>query len=124
MQSDASTQNPLPTTIPLPTIHKTKLLLPDWQKTTRHAESPVLFARACKPPATTLDRTHAHLLEIVAAAKILGDGHAVLQIEYGMPPSARHEDGIARVLYELVHLDRVAVLASNPRQQVYEVVDL
>lgn len=41
-----------------------------------------------------------------------------------MPPTARHEHGVAGVLHELVDLDRVAVLASYPRQKVYEVVDL
>lgn len=58
-----------------------------------------------KSPAMKLYRIRAHLLKIVAAAKVLGDGHAVFQIEYRVPPPARHEDGVARVLYELVDLD-------------------
>ncbi len=68
--------------------------------------------------------TRAHLFEVVAAAKVLGDGHTVFQIEHCVPPTARHENSVTRVLHELVYLDRVAVLASYSREQVYEVVDL
>lgn len=75
-------------------------------------------------PVTTLGRTRAHLFEVVAAAEVLGDCHTVLEIEYRVPPATRHKNGITRVLNKLVNLDRVAVLASYPRQDVYEVVDL
>lgn len=66
----------------------------------------------------------AHLFKIVSAAKVLGDGHAVLKVKNGVPPTPRNEYRFTRVLYELVHLDRATVLASYPRQDVDEVVDL
>lgn len=40
-----------------------------------------------------------------------------------MPPPSGHENGLARLLDKLVHLDVVSVLLSNPGQQVHEVVD-
>lgn len=66
----------------------------------------------------------AHLFEIISAAKVLGDGHTVLKIENGVPPPPRDEYRFTRVLYEVVHLDRVTIFSSYPRQDVDEVVDL
>lgn len=68
--------------------------------------------------------TSAHFLEVVAAAKVLRDGDGVVQVEHCVVPPSGHEDGVAGVLHELVDLDRVPVLASYPRKQVHEVVDL
>lgn len=98
----------------LPRVRNVACLLRVLYNKDRHGASPV----------TTLGRTRAHLFEVVAAAEVLGDCHAVLEIEYRVPPATRHEHGVTRVLNEFVNLDRVAILASYPRQEVHEVVDL
>lgn len=68
--------------------------------------------------------TSAHFLEVVAAAKVLRDGDGIVQVEHCVVPPSGDEDGVAGVLHELIDLDRVPVLASYPRKQVHEVVNL
>ena len=60
----------------------------------------------------------------MTAAKVLRNGDGVVQVENGVVPPSGHEDRVAGVLHELVDLDSVPVLASYPRKQVHEVIDL
>ena len=50
-------------------------------------------------------RKYLHLLEVAMAAKVLGDGDRVVQVEDGVVPAPGHEDCVAGVLHEFIDLD-------------------
>jgi hypothetical protein len=50
-------------------------------------------------------RLHPHLTEVDARGEVLCDSESILQIDHGVPPASRHEDGLAGVLHDLAHAE-------------------